>query len=226
MNLRVCTTATDDNLTTLEDVKDSLGITDSKDNETLKRIMVRAARRIESFVGRKLNVQVYQAVLPAYGRKRLALPAYPVRHVFRLFDGTDTGTAAELSATEYTLDAENGFIERNEGFAWTLQTIPGVISFPEPDQEFGRYLVEFSAGYIPPSGSTSTQDGTTSTGSTVEPDIQDACISLVRNIWSARKQASNVTSKKVGDLSIAYSSNTNELPDDVLAILTPYRSII
>lgn len=228
MNLTVCSSATGDMLASLEDIKDALGITDSINNESLKRIARRCSRRIESHLGRTLGVQVYAAVLPAYGRMRLRLPAYPVRHVFRVFDGTDTGTALELTSTEYTLDAEAGFIERPEGFAWTYQTKPGVISFPEPGQEYGNYLVEFSAGYIPPSGkdSGSTQDGTTSTGPTLEQDIQDACISLVRNQWSARSTPSNVTSKRVGEISVTYQLDAKELPDDVLAMLQPYRSVI
>lgn len=225
MNLTVCASATDDALASLEDIKDALGITDSLHNETLRRFIRRASRRIESHLGRTLGVQVYQAVLPAYGRRRLRLPSYPVRAILRAYDGTDTGTAAELQSTEYTLDKEAGFIERNEGFAWTYQTRREVVPFPEPGQEYGNYLVEFSAGYILPAGKDSTEDGTTTTGVTLDQDLQDACIALVRNAWHSRSQASNVSSKRVGEISITYADNSRELPADVLAILSPYRSV-
>ena len=224
----VLTSATGVMLASLADVKDALDITDNKHDETLTRFISRASQRIESHVGRPLGLQRYQTVLPAYGRKRLMLSAYPVRAILRMFDGTDTGTASVLTATEYHLNAEIGSIERDEGWSWTLQTKADVIPFPEPGQEYGNYLVEFSAGYILPLGkdSGSTWDGTTSTGPTLAGDLEEACIQLVRSQWHSRKREEGLLSKKVGDISLTWESRTGELPHSVLAALAPYRSVL
>lgn len=224
----VLTSATGVMLASLADVKDALDITDDRYDETLTRFIKRASGRIETHVGRTLAVQTYQSVLPAYGRKRLTLPAYPVRAVLRVFEGTDTGTENELTSTDYHLNKEAGFIERDEGWAWTLQAKPDVITFPEPSQEYGKYLVEFGAGYILPAGkdSGSTDDGTTSTGQTLPQDIEDACIGLVRSMWHSRKRETDLVSKKVGDIALTWQAQTGELPDSVMAMLAPYRSVI
>lgn len=224
----VLTSATGVMLASLADVKDAIGITDNQYDETLTRFITRASRRIETHVGRSLAVQRYQTVLPAYGRKRLMLSAYPVRAILRMFDGTDTGEATAYTATDYHLNTEVGSIERDEGWSWTLQTKPDVIPFPEPGQEYGQYLVEFSAGYILPAGkdSGSTWDGTTSTGPTIPSDIEDACIQLVKSQWHSRKREDGLVSKTVGDLSLTWESQKGELPDSVMAMLAPYRSVL
>lgn len=225
MDVTILASATDDKLADLADVKDALDITDGGKDMILDRMIRRASRRIESFCGRSLLLQTYRAVLPGYGRMHLRLPAYPVRAILKVFDGTDTGSAAELRSTEYRLDREAGILHRDEGFPWTYQAVPDVITWPEAGQERPNWLVEFSAGYIPIKGKDSTADGTTSTGMTLEPDIQEACIGLVRSLWHNRGRAENIKSKSVGDLSISYGAQAGELPDEVQAILTPYRSI-
>lgn len=224
----VMVSATGTMLASLADVKDAIGITDNQFDETLTRFISRASRRIATHIRPTLGVWKYQTVLPAYGRKRLMLPAYPIRAILRMFDGTDTGTANELTSTDYHLNAEIGAIERDEGWSWTMQTKPDVISFPEPGQEYGRYLVEFGAGYLLPSGkdSGSTWDGTTSTGQTLDGDIEEACIQLVRSQWQSRKREEGLISKKVGDISLTWESQSGELPNSVLAMLAPYRSVL
>lgn len=224
IDLTTVTTATDDRLAALADVKDALDITDGKFDQTLERMIRRASRRIESHLQRPLLMQTYHVVMPGYGRDALRLPHYPVRGVLGVFDGTDTGSAAELLATEYRLDKEAGLLSRDEGFDWTFDTNSDVIIWPEPGQETPRWLVRFSAGYVGPSGTSNTGNGASSTGVTLPQDIQDACISLVRTMFFNRKQADNVTSKRVGEISISYGQQTGGLPDDVLAALSPYRS--
>lgn len=226
MNLSVCASATDGGLVSLTNLKEALSITDTANDALLTRMIARSSRRIETYLGRTLGVQVYRAVLPAYGRTKLRLPAYPVRHVFKVWDGTDTGSGSEIQSTQYTLDAKAGFVQRDEGFAWTFQTKPDVIAFPEPGQEYGRYLVEFSAGYILSAGKTSTDDGTTTTGVTLDADLEEACIMLTRNNWFTRLQASTVTGKRVGELAISYGQTQGGLSSEVESILAPYRSIV
>lgn len=228
MLLTVCSSATGDMLVSLADLKDALDITDAAHDETLTRFLRRTSARIETYVGRPLLDQVYQTTLPSYGGPILQLPRHPVRSVFRVFDGTDTGAGSvELKSTEYTVDYERGQLHRTSGWPWTYTAYAETAPFPAPNEEWPRWLVEFSAGYIPAGGkdSGSTQDGTTATGTTVPMDIQEAAINLTRSTWYARTRESGIRSKSVGELSISYAAQTGSMPDDVLAILTPYRSV-
>jgi len=227
MILTVCSSATDDKLVSLADLKDALDITDAAYDESLTRFIRRASSRIESYCARPLFSQVYQAALPSYGGPILQLPRYPVRSVLRVFDGTSTDTATELSSTEYRVDYERGQLHKETGFPWTYTSYADVAPFPEPGQEYPNWLVEFSAGYVPAGGKDtgSTGDGTTATGSTVPLDLQDAAITLTRSLWYGRNREPGVASKSVGELSISYSKQQSGLTDEVAAILQPYRSM-
>jgi uncharacterized phiE125 gp8 family phage protein len=226
MLLTVCSSSTDGMLASLADVKEAMDITDDGDDATLTRFVQRASSRIESYCGRPLLNQTYQAALPSYGGMKLQLPRYPIRSVFRVFDGTDTGTAYELSSTEYRVDAENGQLVKSDRWPWTFTSYPEVSPFP--GEEETRWLVEFSAGYIPANGKDtgSTQDGTTATGTTVPPDMQEAAIQLTRSLWLSRKREPGVASKSVGELSISYRMQSGSMPDEVASLLAPYRSVI
>jgi len=228
MLLTVCSSATDGMLVSLADVKDAMGIVDDGDDYTLTRFIQRSSARIESYCNRPLLSQTYQAALPGYGSKRLQLPCYPVRQVLRVFDGTDTGTGTELSATEYRVDYERGQIYQDTPFPWTVTSYAEAAPFPVPNEEEPRWMVEFSAGYIPANGKDtgSTGDGTTATGTTIPADLQEAAISLTRSMWLSRNREPGVASKSVGELSITYTKQTGSLPDDVMAVLTPYRSVM
>lgn len=228
MLLTVCSSATGDLLVSIADLRDALDITDAAYDESLTRFVRRASSRIESYVGRSLFSQVYQVALPAYGGAILQLPRYPVRAILRIFDGTSTDTAAELSATDYRVDYERGHVYKETGFPWTYTSFPDVAPFPEPGQEYPNWLVEFSAGYVPAGGKNacSTGDGTTATGCTVPYDLQDAAITLTRSLWFGRTREPGVASKSVGELSVSYTAQHGSVPNDVAAILQPYRSVI
>lgn len=227
MILNVLASSTDGLLVSLADTKEALDITDEGADEALTRFIRRGSSRIESYVGRPLLSQVYQAVVPSYGGQLLQLPRYPIGAVLRVFDGTDTGTATALSSTEYRTLASRGQLQRDAGWGWSYIAYPDVAPFPEPGQEYPRYLVEFSAGYIPANGKdvSATGDGTTTTGTTVPYDLQDAAIMVTRSMWLGKGREPGVTSKSVGELSISYSSApTSGIPDEVAAMLQPYRS--
>lgn len=229
MIVTVLTSATSDKLTTVADVKDAMDLTDNAADQTLDRFIGRASRRIQRYIGRELGVQQYQAVMESYGGINLQLPAYPVRAILRIFDGTDTGTATAISSTEYRLDAKLGLLNRDiYGWPWSWTQRQDIVLYePEPGREYKRYLVEFSAGYILPGGkdSGSTWDGTTATGPTLDADIQDACIELTRSLYLSRDRQPGVQSERVGDLSITYTTGADDLPASVLEIIKPLRSL-
>lgn len=228
-----CATATDERLAKIEDVKEALSITDSVYDQFLERQILRASRRITSYIGRPLLLQTYQAILPSFGSVNLMLPAYPIVSVDRVVDGTDTGpgTGVELTATEYRVDSANGCLNRDMGWRWTRQIQRGTLNdLPMPDGEYHNWVVEFSAGYIGPYGTSSTNHSNVSTGPTLPEDIQDACIELVKSAYHTRSRSDDVRSESVGDVSISYGgtgvSGGRALPDSVKAFLEPYRSLV
>lgn len=230
--------ATDEALTTREDVKEILELTDSVHDEFLTRAIGRVSRRISTYLQRPLALAKYQAVLPAYGGVNLQLPVYPVRDVLRVFDGTDTGTATALSATEYRLDAARGWLNRDAGWPWTRQVedrSASPVDVVVPDGEYKNYLVEFTAGYVlAPGLSTgsalwSTAGGSTATGQTLPEDIEEAALELTRMAYLQRKRDPGVVSERLGNVAVTYEtggpSGAVGIPATVAAWLTPYRSV-
>lgn len=228
--ITVLTTSTGIGLTVPADVKEVLHECDTKDDALLGKFILRASARIEAYCGRTFGVQKYQEIIPAYGGITLQLARYPIRKVFRVFDGTDTDGSAELSATGYRIDYALGQLNRDEGFPWTYQVGRSISFEPLSGQEYHNWLVEYSAGYVPVGGWTSTWEaGASSTDTTLPPDLQDACIGLVQDMYLKRGRDANVQSERVGELSITYAQRSpgqSGLSDDVVDLLAPYRSII
>lgn len=229
--LTVLTSATDVRLTTVANVKEVLNLTDSVDEPFLDRLILRASARVASYCGRELLVQKYQTVLPSYGGPHLQLPQYPIVSVSRVFDGSDTGPggSVELSATEYQIDQAEGQLYRDYTWRWSKRLDPHTVSdMITPDGERRKWLIEFTAGYVGPKGTTSTGlIGSTSTGSTLPAEIEDATIELVKSAYLARKRGDDVKSESVGDVSVTYKdTGSRALPQTVKDLLDPFRSVI
>lgn len=226
--LTVLTTSTGLGLTVVADVKEVLHECDNKDDALLAKFIGRASARLDAYCGRSFLAQKYQEVIPAFGGVVLQLAQYPIRTMFRVFDGTDTGSAIELSATGYRVDRALGQLNRDEGWAWTYQQGSSISFEPLPGQEYKNWLVEYSAGFVPAAGWTSTWEGSTSTGTDMPMDVQDACIQQVQEMYLKKGRDANVQSEKVGELSITYTQRApgqSGLSEDVVDLLAPYRSI-
>jgi hypothetical protein len=224
--LTVLATATSDALTTLENAKEFLGVTDSKDDQFIDRLILRASRRITTYLGRPLVLQTYQTLLPSQGSVNLLLPRYPIQTVLRLFDSSDTGSAQAV--TQYRVDREAGLLNRDAGWSWTVQLdAHAVTDLPTPGGEYRTWLVEWSAGYIGPNGTSSTGHGNTSTGSTLPEDLEEACLELIKDRYLARSRSDAVQSEKVGDVSVTYrDGGSQQVPMTVAALLAPYQSVV
>lgn len=222
--------ATSDLLVPVEDVKEVLQLTDNAYDEELKRIIRRASARINAYCGYELTVQRYRVQTPSYGSTILQLPHRNLRTVLNVLDGLTTDDATALTATEYRADLQRGQLQKDEGWPWTSQQWEGLARQPEAGQEYLRWTIDYSAGFIPGGGKTSTWDGSTSTGPTLPADISDACLLLVKDAWERRTRTGDVQSERVGELSITYRDGASDrfggLPGEVADILRPYRSII
>jgi len=197
----------------------------------------RASAWADRYVGYPLHLQTYSETLAAAGDNALLLSRRPVVAVLRLFDSTATSAATELLSSEFRVEnAEAGLLGRDQGFAWTAQPLYGETSFSLgltraflPGREARPWLVEYTAGYVPidgmttssPNWSTAGPNGTTTTGRTLPEEIEQAVALKVKEWWDGR---GGVESERVGDLAVTYSAADG--PSAAEALLAPYRSVV
>lgn len=228
--ITILSSSTSERLVHVADVKDALNITDNKDDVTLGKFTDRASGRIARYCQRTFGVERVEAIVSGPGGTILQLPHRNIRTVFSVHDGTDTGTAA-LSSTDYRVDKERGQLYRERGWPWTYQQSTGVTFSPEIGQDYLQWRIEYSHGFVLPGGKCSTWDGTTATGASIPPELEDATIMLVRRSWLGRDRDQSIQSERVGELSVSYRDQSQEslkggVPSDVADMLTPFRSVI
>ena len=232
--LTVTTTSPDDQYATTEGVKNLLGISATSDDTMISNMISRASRRADSYVGYPIGLAGYRETLSGYGGRRMMLSRRPVRGVESFWNATDTGTATTMLSSEFKVDLDAGFIERDEGFEWDAPAVPRTFAFPLASHPFAGeeeapWLADYIAGYSYDGiGATedlyTTRGGTTSTGRTLPEDIEAAVIH-----WAAAayENEHGVTERKVGDLQVKYATDSaGSVVDHAEELLGPYRSVV
>lgn len=232
--LNTCIASTDVDLTTTSRVKEVLfGNTTSTVEDALLSNAIRVASRwAETIVGYPLTVQTYQESVSGYGRRKLMLSRTPIRSVDRLFDSTDTGTAAEFLTSEFRVQSrEAGFLSRDEGWYWSVPVEADLSARPSVDQEYEPFMADYTAGWTyaglaTSSDNYSTQAGTTSTGRTLPEDIEQAVILKAIAIYEG---TDDVVGEQLGDLRVTYrtaAAADQMRPSQYEILLDPYRRIV
>ena len=145
-------TLADNALTTLEDVKDALGIaaTDTTRDNYLTRLINYASSWVETITGRKLALATYTQRYPGTGTQTMALLQWPIVSVEYVRD-TDTGTDFPATSFDATQDADIGLLYKDDG--WPLRGYAGGLS--EDVRALRRYIeVNYTAGYVLPKDAT------------------------------------------------------------------------
>ena len=235
--LTVLTPSTVEAFGTTSALREFTGTTSTVRDAAQANALKYAVSWAESYIRRPIRLQTYGETVAGYGSGYLLLSNRPVRQIHRVFSGTATSAATEYASTEFGVDKPTGRIYRGDGFGWTARYGGGSIGLnpiegsPVPFSEVPTYYVEYSAGWVGDEGTTSTADGTTSTGRTLPKDVEMALYSKAGE-WMAFGAIGGpgVMSKSVGDLSISYGStaggagaNRRDLPE---ALLDQYRSIV
>lgn len=232
MALHTCVASTDYDLTTTSAVKALLGTTATSDDATISALIRSASRWAETFVGYPLSLATYQETVAAYGRRNLMLSRTPVRAVGRLFSTTSTEDESQVYTSEYRVeDRDAGLLSQDAGWPWSVPSYHDLSLRPLAGEEFKPWLVEYVAGYTyggltTDSVNWSTEAGTTSTGRTLPEDLEHAIKLRVVEMYSG---AEGVTSEKLGDLEVNYSSLRTD-PATELSIpeklLGPYKRLV
>jgi hypothetical protein len=217
--LRVCTSSTSYQLTTVQAVKDLLRTTSTADDTLLDALVSRASGAIELYLGRPLLRQHYSETVPGFGGQNIMVTVRPIIHVDAVFPSTG---AASLGTSEYIVDAEAGLISRNPGgWPWSAGidwTLEGSIL---PGSERPIYQVDYEAGYIFP--------GTSDEPRTLPYPIEQAALDIIQDWYLFSRRDPTIESKRVGDLAITYKtggSANGPFPQSAMYALDLLKTVV
>jgi hypothetical protein len=213
--LSVTAASTSDLMTTLDAVKTALSITTTEDDDRLTASIQAASHAVAGYLGYYPLRQTYRETVPGFGDLRLMLSRIPVVSVSGLYFSS---TQEIVAPTSYTIDnAEAGFILRDLGFPWSAAVEWDMASHIMPRSERPQFIVDYEAGYIM----------STDTSRTLPYDIEQAVISTAGSLYYAAQRDPGISSKSVGQLSVAYRSlrDTTVISDQAATLLRPYRII-
>lgn len=150
MALSVTTIAPTVRYTTRQSVYDELGIT--TDGDLIDTLIDGASASIRSYCHRPFEREALTETLPGYGDIHLQLARTPIVTVSSV-------TISSTVVTDYSIaDPGKGWLYRQNGWAWTSQTWPGLsgggawmdMGTPVPRAEEPTISVVYVAGYILP----------------------------------------------------------------------------
>jgi hypothetical protein len=208
-------------LTTVAKVKDDLGLTDSTKDSVVIRMINSASSAIENYCRRTFGRATETQTLRGSGTHELALARTPLVSITSVaFDGeTDSSGNYKIH------DADAGLVWKDSTWIPEPPWYPGASGFPVVGAGERLYSVVYVGGYILPKDGKA--DGTT----TLPADLEEACILTAVSQYRNRGGDRRVTSKALGDASVAYGGiNTaigrglgGIIPDEAVFMLAPYR---
>ena len=210
MSITVNTSSTNSRFTTLESVKNDLGITDPSQDAYLDNLILEAGDFIRTFTGREFARETVTETLPKRSHNpRLMVSRTPIRNIVSIQDDGST-----VASTSYEVeDSEAGIIFRENGWRDTTQYRHWISPYPSRS---GRkdYKVEYEAGFAMPG----------STDRDLPYDVERAAREIVTQTFLEAGQSGNVKSEAVGEASIAYAGPANSLaiPKSAEARLEPW----
>lgn len=214
--LTVTTPATARDLTTVEAIKDELGLpsTDTTNDFLFAELIERATAAILTYTGKEFAKQTYQETLAGHGGNVLSLSRAPIVSV------TSVAFRGEPVVDFTVEDAEAGILYRDFGWYDTATGAGALDWHPNPRGDRLDYKVIYVAGYVLPG-----QDGRT-----LPRDLEKGCIELVK--WYRDTKGGGdigrVQSKSIGDASITYfdeSAQGPDLPRHIAVLLRPWVAV-
>lgn len=199
MTIEVITAAIDKDLTTIEAVKDVLGITDTDTDEFFTTLITRASKAAVQFCRREFAKEQVKETIHGTGTARLWLERMPLVSITSV---TYEGTAVD--ADEYAIERHGkGTVLREN--KWTLNTYGDDI--PKPDWE-----ITYWAGWALPS----------QLDRDLPEDIEQACIEMVKTWYYARCRDGSLRTEEVVDVwQGTYSGQA--IPMAAKQLLNPWR---
>ena len=215
MIFNVCTSSTFDQLCTVQDVKDLIGVTGTSDDTLISLFVSASTNAIEKWARRIFRKQTYTEDVAGFGDLRITMKQYPIQSITSITNVVDDTV---VDSTSYEIqEPDLPFIYRREGWPWTAGVEWELIPNPKPGQEAHDFEVEYVAGYTGP-GSSATDE--------LPSAIRIATAKNSMHLYLTRDEDLTVASKKVGDLSINYKSEgADDISPIAKSLLANYRRL-
>jgi hypothetical protein len=202
--LSVVTEADDQNLTSLDHVKEELGLTDGTQDTKLTRFIEQASAICATYCNRVFGQEtVTEVVRLSRCRPSISLTRYPVASITSVVEGL-SGDPTTLAADEYEVDGPSGLFYKLDGDDSRI------------DWSATKYTVTYVGGYELLAG--------------LPREIERACILLVKMMHFSAARDPLVRSTSIPDvMDVGYAlpgvfgGLEGGLPGDVAALLDPYR---
>ena len=204
-------------LTTLETVKEMLGIPAEESDPQVDNVLIRlinaASAWVETMTERKLGKNDYRQKCRGTGSQELVLKHYPIVSVQSV---TEIGSGKVLPPQSYDFDEKGdiGVLYREEG--WPYRGYPGGLSgdYLAPQ----RYLlVEYTAGYVLP------KDATADSPCTPPADLESIVWEMVEQEYQLRiNGAQGLAAFSISDVSWTFDKTQK---DSWISTINRYRRI-
>lgn len=200
----IASTQESGDITTLELVKEFLGITDTSKDTFLRHLITRASRFIKTYTGREYASTTYtEEVHSGNGYQKLYLDHYPIISVTEVKEDD-----VALDSDEYEILSEEGAIFREAGWTGGSLAMADTLSTePDPYAETRNLKVTYTAGWA-----------------SIPDDIVQACLQLVALWYTGANSAGIERETTPGGYSVTYGKAVG-VPDDIKLILDQYKKV-
>lgn len=205
-------------LTTVDAVRDELGLSGTSADARLERMINAASARFAAIVGRDLHYaeDVVEDVA-GYDRPRLAVRRTPLLSILSITPLDASGSAGTALDDEsyFIEDAERGWIGRSASWSSSPASVDGVLGLAIAGTERRNWRVTYTGGSITPFQESA--DGGSLGTSSLRDDIEQAIIESVVDTYRRAGARSDILSERLGDESVTYANPGTELTDKTLS---------
>ena len=185
-------------LTTLANVKQYLGVTVTTDDALLTRLITSASAWIQSYLNRTFALGSFTDVVDGNGSQRLILGNYPIQSLVSVYCREDGGTAVDPSILV--------FDSTSITLVDPLSTIPTLAYRRRWPLGKSNITVNYTAGYA-----------------TTPMDIEEACIEIVALRYREKGRVGTQTMNTKGE-SVTFS--IMDVPTNVKTLLKNWRNVV
>jgi len=201
-------------LTTLENMKLMLGLSDIADEKTdmiIEMLINRASSWIERQIGRHLGKTTYLQWYDADGQQQLVTEEYPIVSVEYV---KQNGRLVDPSSYDYSQTGSIGVIYRDEGWlkaGWRRGLANDIVA-PKRVIE-----VKYTAGYVLP------KDATEDDPQTLPADLEGLLWDIVSQTYTSLQNGSQgLSAFSISDVSWQFDKSTNEAWTQLLNLYRRY----
>lgn len=207
-------------LTTLDTVKEVLGVHGSSQDAALTRYINTASEAIERYCDRRFQRATVVEKVGFMGGQRLLLERTPLVSITSIVvDGVTLG------ADVYSIEsAAQGTVYRESGWPWSADVIDAMNPYRLPGTERQLATVTYVGGYILPNDA-GVRD--------LPYDLEQACVDAVVALYRQQGRDKSVQAEAVGGASVQYTQRNpalpgagGVLPSSSLVVLDSYRRAV